>query len=94
MPKVIKQENIPEKNNKISNDELAVMIQENSALTEENLRLMRKVHSMMIFGQIMWWFKFLIVVASVIIAFNFLPPYLHVFTEWFAKFQQIQGGAK
>lgn len=94
MPKPIKKDKIPTPASSISNDELALMIQENSAITAENLRLMKKVHYMMVFGQIMWWLKFIVVIASIVIAFNFLPPYLHVFTEWFAKFQQIQSNVK
>ena len=56
------------KNSNVSNEQLAELIEEDLAVDREVLRLTKKLHTAMVFGQIMFWVKLLLVVIPLVAA--------------------------
>jgi hypothetical protein len=72
---------------KTSNEELLILLEQNGALIEENLRLTKRLHAHMIFSQSMFWVKFLLIVGSLALVFNYLPP---MFGNLVGAYQRLQ----
>ena len=74
----------------ISNGELLVILEQNAFLIEENYRLTKRLYAHMVFSQVMFWVKFLLVVASVALALNYLPPFMGSVTSLYQKAMQTE----
>lgn len=85
----VKATKTPKPASAVSNEELMVILEQNTFLLEENFKLTRRLHANMIFAQVMFWVKFLIIVASLALVFNYLPP---MFGQLVGAYQKLQPG--
>lgn len=68
---------------------LRLALEKNIALTEENLRLTKKIHNYITFQKVMSFVYFLIIVVPIVLSVIFLPPLL---SKLFAQYQEVLGG--
>lgn len=58
-------------------DELKKLLQKNTELLAENTRLTHNIRKMQIIGSIWTWIKILILVATILAGFIYLPPFIN-----------------
>ena len=77
-----------------SNAELMVALEQNAFLLEENNRLTKRLYRHMVFSQIMFWIKFLLVAISLALALNYLPPFMSSLAGLYKQATQAESQLK
>jgi hypothetical protein len=60
----------------MENEELKKIIEKNNSLIEEIFVMTKKINKYIFWSQIISWIKFFLILAPIIFAFIYLPPYL------------------
>ena len=78
-------------NKELTRDDLALLLEQNLALTEEIYRLTKKVHNYITFSKIMGLVQLIFIFAPLILAAIYLPPMLK---NVFSEYQSLLGPVK
>ena len=71
-------------------EELAILLKQNLLVSQEVERLTKRIHSYIVFSQIMWWVKLVLFLVPVIMAFVYLPPFMRGLVEAYNQLLSVR----